>query len=62
MLFKVGAYLLPFKITTVPQESGLDGQTYVVLKVIVSDPHHICTCRPYPLSIGRYQQRLRLYG
>ena len=34
----------------------------VVLKVTVSDPHHICTCRPYPLSIGRYQQMLRLYG
>ena len=45
-----------------PEESGLDGQTYVVLKVTVSNPHHICTSRSYPLSIGRYQQTLRLYG
>ena len=45
-----------------PEESGVDGQNYVVLRVIVSDPPPICICPLHPLSIERYQQRLRLYG
>ena len=44
-----------------PAESGLDGQNYVVLRVIVSDPPQICICPPHPLSINLNQQRLRLY-
>ena len=43
MLFGVGAYQLPFKIRMelFPEESGVYGHNYVVVRVIVSDPHHI---------------------
>ena len=44
------------------EESGLDGQNYEVLRVIVSDPSHILHLPPHPQSIKRYQQKLRLYG
>ena len=45
-----------------PEEFGVDGQNYVVLRVIVGHPPQICICPSHPLSIERCQQRLRLYG
>ena len=44
------------------EESGVDGQNYVVLRVTVSDPPQICTFPPHPLSIERYQQRLPIHN
>ena len=50
------------RVLLLPEESGVDRQNYVVLRVTVSDPPQICTCPPHPLSIVRYQQRLHLHG
>ena len=46
-----------------PEESGVYRQNYVVVRVIVSDPHLNLHLSSHPLSILKLcQQRLRLYG
>ena len=62
MLFRVGAYLLPFKIRMelLPEESGVDGQNDVVDRVTVSDQVTLIVfCRGYVCMVKDFVCRLK---